>query len=232
MCLELRRGHPQSANQGTPPKPPRFVGLSFSATLPPSWRPLTVDEEITLRRQLTPDMRHLIPGHRVSFGPVDSWLESGFDGTALLAELSDAPELPVDEGGIAQIRNRWESFTSPDGGRRVVLSARIIDLGTDHHRAIECRIRSIPGDGSKAMEALEFYIPTGGHLLILSFRSWEDTFPETLATFRNVAHTLTFVRPPQGPEELADQLLYAAFFGILIGLLLLAANRTRRLRDH
>lgn len=230
-CREPTHSYGQSPIQEAPPNPPRFIGLSFAATLPPNWRPLTVDEEITLRPQLIPDMRHLIPGHRVSYGPVDRWLESGFDGTALLVELSEAPEIPADEAGIAQIRSRWDTYTSPTGDRRTVLSAHIIGLGADHHQAIECRIRSIPGDGGKAVEALEFYVPTGGHLLILSFRSWEDTFPEALTTFREMAGTLTFARPSQGPEELADRLLYAALIGVLIGLLLLAANRARRLRD-
>jgi hypothetical protein len=177
-------------------------------------------------------MQGLIPHVQRSFGPVDQWLTSGFSGPSLLIKTEEGAEITTDEAGIARIKQTWQEFASPDSWRRQVLSAEVVELGPGNHPAIECHMRSIPEDGARNLDALEFYAPTGGDLLILSFRSWEDEFPEALTSFRTMADSLTFARPPQGPEELADRLFLAALIGLLIGALLLAANKARRARNQ
>ncbi len=168
----------------------------------------------------------------MSFGPVDQWLSSGFAGTALLIKKEESAEITIDEEGIARVRQAWNEFNDQGTWSKQVLSAEVVELGADQHPAIECHMRISPGQGLKNLDALEFYAPTGGDLLILSFRSWEDDFPEALTGFRTMADSLTFARPPQGPDELADRLFYATLIGLLIGALLLAANKARRARDQ
>lgn len=201
-----------------PAETKRVTEQMFAANLPVDWRTMTPDEMFTLEDSLPYLMRVTNPGWYYSVGAVDRWLETGFDGRALCVSVQSG-EIPIEQSSIDTIRESWAE--PRDGVYREFVSGEISTLGKDEHPVIECRLRS-PASGSiPAIEALEFYVPTSGHLLILSFRSWQDDFDQAAPIYRRIADSMTFPRPPRGAEELSDRLFDAAIIGGLVGLALI-----------
>ncbi|MCA8943174.1 MAG: hypothetical protein KDB80_11495 [Planctomycetes bacterium] len=196
----------------------RSTFAMFAADLPKGWRPMTPDEMFALEDSLPYVMRVTKPGSYFSIGDVDAWLANGFDGRALFVSVQSG-EIPIVESSIEVIRETWSQHHA--GVQREFLSGEITQVGKDAHPTIRCRIRTPPVESMPAIEAIEYYVPTAGHMLILSFRSWQDDFDRAVPLYSQIADSLTFPRPPRGAEELSDRLFDAAIIGGLVGLALI-----------
>lgn len=221
-------GPAEAGSQGEAAPDGRTKFDFFAADLPPDWRTATPDEVFAMRESLPFVMRVPHPGSLFSVGNVDAWQKDGFDGQALIVIVREN-EIPITEEAIDVIRANW-SDPEIQGGARKVVEAEITTIGQDAHPAIRCIIDTAPWGGLPASRALEFYVPTAGHMLILSFRSWHDDFAAMRDAFESVVASATFPRPPRGVEEedtLTDRLLNAAIIGALVGVALIGIRLSR-----
>lgn len=193
----------------------------YRLTLPEGWRQLTPGEARTLRPKLPRDLREMVlPGVLDRFGQVDKWLAGSFDGRCLTVGLK-AGEPPLDAEALATIRSWVEE-------RGIYVSGTLATVGPNNHPVLEVVTRTQPEHGTKPMQALEIYAPTGGRLIIFMFRAYEDDFATALPLFRQALGTLIFAREAEGPPELSDRLQNAAIVGAIVGLVLLVLYKWSR----
>jgi len=216
---------PQDSPRSSPQDPAQNLRQDarpsrYGITLPEGWRQLTPDEARTLRPKLPADMHELRPGVLDRFGQVDKWLGGSFDGRCLtVAQMKGEPSL--DAEALATIRSRVEE-------RGTYVSGKVAAVGPNNHPVLEVVIRIQPEHSTKAMQALEIYAPTGGRMIILEFRAYEDDFATALPLFRKALGTLIFAREPKGPPKLSDRLQNAAIVGAIVGLILLVLYKWSR----
>lgn len=193
----------------------------YRMAMPDGWRRLTPDEVRALRPELPADLREMVvPGTFDRFGRVDRWLAGNFDGRCLtVAHREGEPSL--DAKALARIRSRVEE-------RGVYVSGKQASLGPNEHPVLEVVSRTRPEPGSRPMQALEIYAPTGGRVIIFEFRAYEDDFADALPLFREALATLVFAREPEGPSKLSDRLQNAAIVGAIVGLVLLVLYKWSR----
>lgn len=227
LAVILGSGLPLAGQDSAPSRVHRTFSNTFGLELPKTWRAMTPDEMFELEASLPYVMREVQPNFYYSVGDVDRWLKDGFDGRAIHVHILEG-DLSLDEAGIEKIRTSWAAPPAGGGPSREVVSAELTQLGPDLHSAIRCRIRTAADGNTPPIESLEFYVPTHRHVLILSFRSWQDDFQSVASLYESMADSATFARPPRKPEELSDRLLNAVLVGGLVGLALIAVRLMRR----
>jgi len=204
----------------------RVTHALFAADFPEGWRAMTPDEMFAMQDRLPFAMREVQPGFYFAIGDVERWQTNGFDGRALLVDVQTG-EIPVTEESIETIRSHWAN-AKVGGAHREVQAAELVTLGPDAHPAIRCRVLTAADGETPPILADELYVPTSGRLLILSFRSWQDDFENVRAVYDSIAASLTFPRPPRGPEELSDRLWDAAMIGLVVGAAIVLLRMMRR----
>lgn len=197
----------------------RFLAELYAIDLPDDWRELYPNEWVQIRDRLPADFPPVRPGHTRVFGAIDRWLESGYDGTALVAGIASDFEAPTDAARLEQVRRHWAETVFPGGGRRELLDGRPTTVGPDAHACLELEIRGLGVDGRRD-RALEFHASTASRELILSFRAWDDSWDREYPRLRAMADSLTFPRRPKDPEDLTDRLGEALWIGAVVGLML------------
>lgn len=199
---------------------------SFAIELPSSWRQVTPTELPDLRPILPPDIHFTSPMVFYTVGPVDRWKQGDFDGIHLVVQEQGA-ELPMDSDGVDRILDHWREVSGQEGLRHRVLGCDVTEVGPDQHPAIVCQ-RLIEADGpGPAIQSLDVYVPTGGRLVLLSFRCFEKDFANNLPEFRKMLASTTFARAARGAETLGSKLVLPAIVGAFVGLLLLMLHRRR-----
>ncbi len=231
LALLVASLHAQAPERGPLPPAPadtrRVHETFFQVDLPETWRRMTPNEGIALRKRQLPFEMQVVQSNRLEvFGDVDRWLASGFDGRALQVVLS-TPELTIDQVHLDAVVDHWNTWKGDDGGTRQVLAAEIGTVGVDRQPALCLQLRLVPGDGTPASRALEFYTSTSGQQLILSFRAWENDWQLAEPELRRMAGSLIFPTPPKRPEELGGRLLQAALLGGCVAFILLAIRHLR-----
>lgn len=209
-------------------EPERLVQRYYSMVLPEDWRALTVDEARQLRAQLPTSLSGVYPHQgQMVYGAVDRWIESGFEGFGLVVHQNQSGEIPLGEEGLQLLR---EEIPNRPGNPRRIVSLEERAIGEDSHPALVAELASTDTNTRRDLRSLEFYVPTGGQLLILSFTSWEDSFGRAAPVFQQMVSSLTFARQARGPKEVGDQLLYAALIGAVVGVILIVLRKTTRSR--
>ena len=207
----------------------RFI---WSAELPPAWRELERQEAAAFEGKLFADtaVRAIERGELALFGAIDAWRETGVRGGALAVVVGDG-ERQADEAFIRELGEFYAGLT-PD--RCEVLDARLGTLGDPPHPVVQMTRRVVPAADGPVFRSFDVFASTSGKQLILSFRAWENEYAELEPSFRAIASSLSFARPPRKPGALGDSLLQAAVFGgfLTVGLFLLRAIVRRRTSEH
>lgn len=216
----------QEAPAAAQPEFQRVRESLFAADLPTGWRSMTPDEMFGMREELPLTMRDIQPGWFYTIGDVERWEREGFDGHAILVHVQQG-EIPVDEASIAHIRENWRDNDAV-GGRRSVLDAEIVAVGENAHPAIRCEMSTESWQGMPPIRATELYVPTSGHLLILSFRSWQDDVERHRPLHEKIIESMTFPKPPKATEEVTGRFTQALLIGAGVGLILILLRMSRR----
>ncbi len=221
--------------RATLPQTRKYVDRLWAAELPDEWRQMGREEALDLADRLPFDVPLGIvqDGQVAVFGAIDRWRQDGLRDGCLVVVTKDGEQI-ADDALIAELRDHYANARTDAGDRCEVLAAELAELGPSTHPGLLLSRRLIPGDGGPVLRATDVYASTSGHLLILSFRTWENEWTAFEPRLRGLASSLTFARPPRRPGERGDRLLQAAVFGgvIVAVLFLLRAFLRGRPPEH
>ena len=228
VCLLLVAPVCPQDSRSSSPDGPKISDGRYECTLPRGWRQLTPDEARTLRPKLPRDLRDPPwPGVVDRCGAVDKWLRGEFDGRCLTVGHKEG-EHALDTEALAEIRSVVEGRSAEGGFTYSYVSGKQAAVGQANHPVLEVVTRIQPSDGTRPMQALEVYAPTGGNTVIFELRAYEGDFARALPQFRQVLGTLIFAREAKGPTNLSDRLQNAAIVGAIVGLVLLVLYKWSR----
>jgi hypothetical protein len=168
-----------------------------------------------------------IPGTLDRYGRVDEWLRTEFDGRCLTVGFQEG-ELGLDAAALAEIRSWVEGRRGVAGFKYAYISGKQATVGQANHPVLEVVVSIQPGDGTRPLQALEIYAPTGGNTVIFELRAYQSDFARALPQFRQFLGTLVFAREAAGPAQLSDRLQNAAIVGAIVGLILLVLYKWSR----
>lgn len=209
----------------------RFVNLArtFQLDLPAGWRQLSPGESRRLAHVLPdgpPELLRSEPLLCYAVGPVDRWLGGEFDGVFLYVVEQDN-EWHLDGDYPARLQEMWRARGRHDGLRHELSGIERTTIAGSGQTVITCIRTSTPETG-RVRRSLDWYVPTGGRQLSLSFSAWQDDFATREEQFRRILATLTLARPSRGEQTLGDRLWTPLLAGAVVGLLLLLLYRHNR----
>ncbi|MEZ5967340.1 MAG: hypothetical protein R3F56_26115 [Planctomycetota bacterium] len=189
---------------------------------------MTPDEGRSLRAggrtQVPAEFLEPEPPRYLVFGPIDRWLAGTFDGRALtLAESDGEPD--VGPSGIADVKAHWESVTQR-GTTVVVERLEVGSVGTEAHPALLGRLRV--GAGTDAHTRFDAYVPSGGqtYCFALTWPAADAAAGE--AEFTAMCRSIGMASKARGPVHFGSKLLWAALFGLGIGVVLHSVRKRAR----
>jgi len=215
-----------AAQDAGEPAAERFVnstGEYALARLPDGWRQATPDEARTLSKRNDPnlplDLMSPRPAPYYPLGPVDRWLEQGYDGMCLaVVRLPGEPR--IDEEELARLQTSLAADLE-HGWTRRCLDGEIVKIGGNHPALRITTVLQPPTAGATATETIDLFVPSGGNTLNFSFRAFEPAFEAARPMFETMIAGLGIARPAKGEQSLGDHLFYPIVIGGLVGLLLL-----------
>ncbi|HLU38564.1 MAG TPA: hypothetical protein VK081_04215 [Planctomycetota bacterium] len=239
-CLALAAARAQVPSDPTPDAPadaraaqraPGFIDPrgQFAFDPPPGWRALTPDEGRILKARAEPAIpEHLLTPHPPRlhvFGPIDRWLAGEFDGRALTVLEQDG-EPDLDETGIAGIRGHFEELSRRGPQRFTFANLSVGAVGKGAHPAILGEL--VVEEGATRSIQFHAYVPSGGDTFVFAL-AWPTADRDAgAAAFAALCDGLRVAARPRGAVKLGGKLLWAALFGLAVGVTLHALRKRMR----